>query len=68
MENGNIILTLDNMDQFQKVETWLFGQEFPEEIKMYIYVNETETLHPYKTVLFRGKWMLATNEEAMEEN
>ena len=58
-----MILTLENMDQFKKVESWLFGQEFPEEITLYIYVKETELLYPYKTVLFRNKWMLATNEE-----
>ena len=57
-----MILTLDNMEQFKKTETWLFGQEFPEEFELYIYVKETETLYAYKTVLFRGKWMLATNE------
>ncbi len=65
MEKENIILTLDTMEQLQKVEMWLFGQEFPEEIRMFIYVKETEELHPYKTVLFRNKWMLATDEEML---
>ena len=60
-----MILTLENMEQFQKVETWLFGQEFPEELKLYIYVKETEILYAYKTILFRNKWMLVTNEEAL---
>lgn len=59
-----MILTLENMEQFQKVETWLFGQEFPEEIQLYIYVKETKILYAYKTVLFRGKWLLATDENA----
>ena len=65
MENGNIIVTLDNMEQFQKVETWLFGQEFPEEFKIFIYIKENGNLYPYKTVLFRNKWMLVTDEEAL---
>lgn len=59
-----MILTLETQEQFKKVETWLFGQEFPEELELYIYVKEVELLYAYKTVLFRGKWMLATNEVA----
>ena len=59
-----MILTINTQDELKKVEMWLFGQEFPEEIELYIYVKETELLYAYKTVLFRGKWMLATNEVA----
>lgn len=67
MKDENIIVTLDSEEQLKKVETWLFGLDFPEEIKMFIYIKETGNLYPYKTVLFRNKWMLATNEEALEE-
>jgi len=68
MKDENIIVTLENEDQFQKVETWLFGQEFPEELKIYIYIKSTGLLYPYKTVLFRNKWMLATDEEAVNSS
>ena len=67
MKDENIIVTLDTEEQLKKVETWLFGLDFPEEIKMFIYIKETGNLYPYKTVLFRNKWMLATNVEALEE-
>lgn len=59
-----MILTLDTLEQFQEVEMWLFGQEFPKELKLYIYVNEEEKLYAYKTILFRNKWMLVTDENA----
>ena len=58
-----MILTLETIEQLKNVETWLFGQEFPEEIFLYIYVKENEILYSYKTVLFRGKWLLVTNED-----
>ena len=59
-----MILTLDTPGQFQEVETWLFGQEFPRELKLYIYVKEEQKLYAYKTVLFRNRWMLVTDENA----
>lgn len=63
-----MILTVNTQDEFKKVEMWLFGQEFPEEVELYIYVKENELLYAYKTVLFRGKWMLATNETVKVNN